>query len=1079
MARMIAIPGENGFTGVNETTAPMLQPAGSLTQANNMVIRNRSEIKSRNGVSVFIESPARPFNNDSGSSFQDAHPVTVPAGMWVDADGETHAFTVGGVGATPYWFLSNTRNAFRGNDFTMPKSQSAYLRDNVLGGNVIADQVLFVENYWGYKALKADGLTIDSNTYSAEWMEPRVVGGVYTTPRGPARLLDADQLVRNYEYISSFGASTGNPARVNSLPLAVPANPYMEATISYIDVNAVNTPGVVGDFYANSKKISSWAYSSVAVRDGKMSEPTPAEVVVTSTLPTPTKVELAVSNTRLKFTFAVDHKFTTGQAVEIVSCSDATWVGKGSFTTNGNSKEILFGLTNDTATHSAATVTVTEYRMPVACTIKIWPAKEITYDPNQASAPTIERKRLNNCFTPDTYRTTRVYRTKIATSDSLAVGAVDPGAEFFELPNIYDRSTVANSAEIDANFVITVKDTALDYDLAGFLYTNPSQKTASQPNSPPPIARSTEIFNGYTFWSGIQDRATVILDCKKANVNNISFTVVDPTLSFTSKTVTPSFSSTIPGDAREETARSIVRAINNDKNSPFVANYISGFAGEPGSIAVTTLCYRALDITVSTANIDNNYSVNGKRVSDNAYLIPAEKVSNRLRWSKLQQPHATPASNYLDLDAGVNILGIRTTSGRLNIITDAGIWELTGQTDTAWNLRSMDTTAKCVNAGAIQVVDDQLIVMTTQGLRSYGEQEVISYNVENRIFDAVAVAPAANEWITSRGAITSAVDAGNSEYLLFLPDRKGIYNCLRFNTRSACWTVTDRNFVSGAFHTKTRRMMFALGDGSVVMERDINDVWNNSDEVYSITSATQNALLQDGTWECRGNLIASTWDIVVQGAVRVDANRTVQDGDWVFVQQTRTTTNAQGDILKTETLGGNIIQIHTVEAVANSTQQLYKTSQPIPAPGRVSGVNQYVDTALWLVKPIRNHIELAPISGNNASTRKKFSELQVHTVGNNTSALAIATSTDEQRITRNSTVGNAHFTYGWNTREWGSAPWADPTNNANPVLRTWISQPHNSARSLTIGISNTGFNETLRVQTVTVVTDEKSTRTAR
>src|SRR5690606_34967055 len=107
--------------------------------------------------------------------------------------------------------------------------------------------------------------------------------------------------------------------------------------------------------------------------------------------------------------------------------------------------------------------------------------------------------------------------------------------------------------------------------------------------------------------------------------------------------------------------------------------------------------------------------------------------------------------------------------------------------------------------GAIQTLDDQLFVMTTDGVRVYGEGSLISRPIDN-------VLPL-GELFYRNERLRSTTNDAHSEYVLIV-EGKGSYV---FNTLTSTWALIGAfgNATGAYFDRYAGRMVYGFKDGTI------------------------------------------------------------------------------------------------------------------------------------------------------------------------------------------------------------------------------------------------------------------------
>lgn len=1081
MSNIEVNPGQQGFLGLDTVSSELLIAQGAGSVLDNMTIRRRTQVESRAGVDLYDSIPARPNHLPTISNIiPPAEDVPVLPVVNVD---ENVYFTKlkDELNNTVSWFMA-TRSPDSNLSMEAIPDDKIFVKGNP---NVeTATGKIIVGNFWGHNYHKSEAeinpasASITLKQLAALRVEPRLVSNIYASSAGPAELV-------NRELRTSIDGIV-NLRNVHAAPLGVPPVPYLRVTRE--------KSNVVTDFVETTDDITTFAYRAVHVRDNKMGAPCAPEYFVTRALPNRmTTTWVTATTMRISNIAPSDVEFVVGDKFYVNTIVDAAgalmttmdrFVTITTKTANVGTPanwDYVFSFTGS-VTEWSGTRFIDEWKLYFNPKVTIYPPKELYWDdPTRLhNSRAYFGSAINSSNTPF-----KVYRTK-AVTQSLAVGATDPGAEFFELVGVTMATDFTNKT-------VSFTDVTPDRNLGGFLYTNPSQGNEFSANTPPPMCDKAEQYNGYFFWAGVKETPAALMDFKNFDGSDITISYTDETgtksLTFmkTGSTLPSDTAShryfiytwtagALPADRDEESSRSIVETLNKDKQNPFNAAYVSGWIDPPGSISLFSIFFREINFEILSPALDvslfSNRPVEPAGLSKRT-IFEIEDLPYRVRYSKFQQPFGCPTTNFFDLDGKPNILGLRQTSGMLNIVTDKGLWEFTGNPGQNENLRKKDATAFCVFPGAIQTMNDQLIVFTTQGIRVFGDGSIISRPVEDYTLKALSYLTNGENGLTFGGRIqvTSSIDEVHSEYNIFLVAPEGDEVSLKYNFNTQTWTRNTRSFVGGAFNRDEKRLMWFLSNGTTVMERTTETSLIDSDEIYEMvgTEFDSKVQLDSGLYEARGNAIDNKWRVPgLDGSWYPNEATiaTVKDTIYFRIETTDEDDNTSFEC--------GIIPFVSIKEEDNGVFT-YITARPIP--DVVDEDNLKV--RVFLVKFIENRVTLSPFRFSGTFSRKKWSEIQIDISGNNIEALDVITSNDEQRSEKATYVRNYHFTRGWNFRPWGESPWGDPTRNAHQVMRTLVPLPHTSSRSLSVTLNNTGFNQTIKLQSIGVLTDVKSSRTAR
>lgn len=185
---------------------------------------------------------------------------------------------------------------------------------------------------------------------------------------------------------------------------------------------------------------------------------------------------------------------------------------------------------------------------------------------------------------------------------------------------------------------------------------------------------------------------------------------------------TPRFVIHSGGTASENvdaTARSIVRTINQAIGNTFLyAYYVSGIADVPGQILVTsrTPGATAFYATANSSATGGSFSP-AIPTSGTTYVSTDDEFQNAIMWSKEGQGEAVPLVNILKVgssgDPILRVVGLRDS---LFIIKRRdGIYRLTGEQPSNFNVDEFDGTVECSQINSIAVGQNSIFMNSTIG----------------------------------------------------------------------------------------------------------------------------------------------------------------------------------------------------------------------------------------------------------------------------------------------------------------------------------------------------------------------------
>lgn len=1081
-------PGE-GWLGVDVETSPLSLNPGSFTEARDVVIRNNSVVERRAGY--------QSRSNIGGA----------------DVESTNREF--------PIFALNLYRRATRpgfNRDARFTDRIMASLLNTATGFYILADEVpqssggtLLVSserNHWGYDALNAFAGTnypLDTAQEGLNMGDPRIVNGIFTTQNSPGVLLEEPIIATEYTF--GEAASENQQYDLRSAPLGVPS-------VAYLEANALASP-VVTDLWYESDRINSWAYRGVMKIGDLEGAPTPREIFVTPRLPNLTVTGVTTHNSS-QINVAVstpgyNHGLQVGSIVEIKGSSDPLWVGRWSVASVQSATAFTIRVDRTVTT----TQTISAWRHAVQMNVVMYRPKEQAWSGhlNEAIFSTTHTSGL--IFFTDYH--TRVffqrglfelYRTRV-TSSTVQLGAQDPGDEMFRVAatssDTFRGDPGVNWSDDDSQLTLTYLDRVPESQLDKFLYTNPSQAGIIGANDMPPSAMVHENFKSTMFWANTRERAVLNFTINVPIRERFAI-FVDPDAAPNSDAsgypviFTPGAAENIsgltfqstgggattsgnPAQDIENCARSLVRIINANRALPLKARYVSSWNDPPGKIEIQYLDYHSGSLSLS-------YGPMGELTTDQTIIRAAApsaaptypsgaagtmgtnvptivvyktRKTNRVYWSKTQVPGATPRSNFFDLPDDVEIIGLRATSQGLYVITNSGIWMISGAT-APWDLREFDLGAKCWAQGSIATLADTLFVLTTQGVQMYGRGDIISDPVNPLILPLIERITGANTMNTvfsqtgEKVWITSVVDELNQEYQLMLPRVNGSGSqMLRYSLKTGTWTTTNRDFTSGLYN---KGDFDALGFGglfsnvmiygdnelrAIVQEKKPSDPFFQSDELIAFLPS------QVDSWDERNNG-DGTWTYFGIPSASDRFNNVMAAGDFFAIQYLDPVGNFL-DVVPLEILEFEPIIVNTEEVFTWTTQ------------GRITQPAE--PHVIIFARASVPRIEFAPFAGGDNTTVKRWITTHLN-LNNNLREVTVEFHTDQHRQPTKFKVTVDNPEDGWGSAGWGEGSWGDEIDSPLPNIKTLVPRQYQMDRNLTLAVEGTGFNQDLKIQSLSI-----------
>jgi hypothetical protein len=414
----------------------------------------------------------------------------------------------------------------------------------------------------------------------------------------------------------------------------------------------------------------------------------------------------------------------------------------------------------------------------------------------------------------------QVYRSEKVDQDG---GAVVPSDEM-------NLAFEGNPASGDiTNGYVDYEDTTPDDLLGTPLYTNATQEGSVNANFEPPQCVDVALFQGHVFYANTTRKHEQIIQLLGTGTNGLQdgdTITVDGTV-FTAK-ASPSagtdfqlYNGGSPSGDVEDTAKALIKAIN-DNDLDVEAYYWSEVSSTsfdlPGEIRIVEKDF----------NLTGGFSISGTGTNVNTTWTPtissgvnseAEAKTNRVYYSKFQEPEAVPVANYFDVGpANSRILRILPLRTALLIFTEEAIYRLTGTTQSAFQTNLLDNTAQLLAEDSAVVFNNAVYGLFDQGVCQVSESvSVISRPIEGELLQARGIAGDYLQTLTYGIGYES-----DRKYIIYMPvtinDTTTASKAYVFNTVTRSWTSWERSFRHGVIHLANDKL-FMLGSDKISRER--------------------------------------------------------------------------------------------------------------------------------------------------------------------------------------------------------------------------------------------------------------------
>lgn len=417
---------------------------------------------------------------------------------------------------------------------------------------------------------------------------------------------------------------------------------------------------------------------------------------------------------------------------------------------------------------------------------------------------------------------------------------------------------VPTSGQISARFV-TVTDTTPETLLQAFLYTNSNEDGILQANFQPPWATDVCFYKSYSFYANTRDiqRFFVNLLSTEApdglqigdaitftNTNGGVFTIIGGSTENTASGQFRVQNTGNPGIDLQATALSICAVINLYASNTFLnAHYVSSFGDIPGQMEFELNSldpgYFYMNCTRVTA-FSPTVIATGQGAASTNTVAP-----NRIYWSKLLQPEAVPTVNWVDVGSrNQPIQRILPLRDGIIIVKPDGVFRLSGtsagDSGSGWTVNGLDNTVRCIAPNSAQVLDNQVFMLTDQGVVALSENgtQIMSYPIEHTLLSLTSPAQFPNQYDLCFGVAYN----GDRKYILCLAANGTDAFCSYeycYNTLTNSWTRWTLPVLCGIVNIGDDKLYFGAPDqglgGYVTKERKTYTNQDFADFEYDIT----------------------------------------------------------------------------------------------------------------------------------------------------------------------------------------------------------------------------------------------------
>lgn len=368
--------------------------------------------------------------------------------------------------------------------------------------------------------------------------------------------------------------------------------------------------------------------------------------------------------------------------------------------------------------------------------------------------------------------------------------------------------------------------------------------------------------------------ATVTLNC----ITQYTITIAGTTYTFgaTESASTGVVGVSLTGVAAVDidlTARSLIRVINRyATNTTIYGYYDSGPNDTPGLMHFDerSIGGSTFTIQVSNAKIQSQFSSAGTlppvSPSTTTQCTSTNQVQkNAIYIAQDGQLEAVPTLQYkLAGSASKEILRIAPLRDSLIIIKEDGVFRMTGNSVSNFDVAPLDLTVLCKSADSVAVLANQVFMLSNQGVVAISENgvQVVSREIEPNIRPLLG--------FTNIGTLaTGCAYESDRAYLLSLPTvssdtvQNQIY---RYNIFTRTWTHWTFGFNAAIVEPKTDKLFFSKPASMVVYRERKNFLDSDyTDPETAITISAINLTTNTISFTLGGTLPVAGWAIVQSG----------------------------------------------------------------------------------------------------------------------------------------------------------------------------------------------------------------------
>lgn len=666
-----------------------------------------------------------------------------------------------------------------------------------------------------------------------------------------------------------------------------------------------------------------------------------------------------------------------------------------------------------------------------------------------------------------------------AFTSSGTISAIDTSASTITLSGVSATST-ASSVTFLAGDVITLA--GVEYHAVfGSLSLDVSLSSSS--NTISGISSTAGLEAGMTVTGDLIAEGTTISSIASSSSITLS---ANPLSSASSTTIVISDTATIssgefgvyrggtPAQNIGDTAKSLIRTINRySSNTSINGFYESGFDDLPGQ-----MLFEEEDIGGSAFQI--NVSAH-----NNAYdpVIPAsgssvastnDQFKNAIYYSKTQEPEAVPLQNLIRIgSADADILRLVPLRDSLFIFKEDGIYRLTGEGPTSFNVDPFDLTIKLKGPETATPLNNLIYFLSDQGVSRLSETgtEPISRPIEDDITGLFS--------FSSIEDISFGVSyESDRKYILFLPELSSDSKPTQayvFNTFTNAWTRWILNKQSGIIDPVSDKIHLGDADSNEVnIERKTRTFRDYVEDEIDVVIENVNSSNSTITFSSLLSLNVTSGDLIYQN-----------DNVWGIIDSVTLSSgvaivkNPGANWLKnfSSAITGDLTASSTSVINISSTENLV-IGQSVSGTGIPDGTTiSFIDTSTSLtlsneatatntsvaitvtatgeakiLKAIPVELEFTAQFGDNPGILKHFRDIAFMFTEVSFYDVTAGFSSELDRTTREITLSERGTGSPWGFFDWSGVPWGGGAKRG-VLLRTYVPSVHQRCAQLRVSFN--------------------------